>query len=47
MQLYYHPYGCSLAPAIVASEAAELEEMTVVEPHGRLDDVVQSLVAGR
>ncbi len=41
MQLYYHPYGCSLAPAIVAAEAGILLDFVHVDilgsPHTLAD----------
>lgn len=41
MQLYYHPYGCSLAPAIVAAEADILLDFVHVDilgaPHALVD----------
>lgn len=51
MQLYYHPYGCSLAPAIAAAEAGiELDFVyvdIVREPHRLADGVLYSEVNAR
>ena len=51
MQLYYHPYGCSLAPAIVAAEAGIPLDFVYVdiigEPHSLADDMLYSEINAR
>ncbi len=51
MQLYYHPYGCSLAPAIVAAEAGIALDLVYVdiigEPHRLADGTVYSQINTR
>lgn len=51
MQLYYHPYGCSLAPAIAAAEAGIDLDFVYVdiigEPHRLADGVLYSEINAR
>lgn len=51
MQLYYHPYGCSLAPAIAAAEAGIPLDFIYVdiigEPHTLADGVLYSEINAR
>jgi len=51
MQLYYHPYGCSLAPAIAAAEAGLALDLVYVdiigEPHTLADGMLYSEINAR
>jgi glutathione S-transferase len=51
MQLYYHPYGCSLAPAIAAAEAGIAADLVYVdiigEPHTLADNSLYTDVNAR
>jgi glutathione S-transferase len=51
MQLYYHPYGCSLAPAIAAAEAGIAVDLVYVdiigEPHALADNSLYTDVNAR
>ncbi|HEV2514091.1 MAG TPA: glutathione binding-like protein [Devosia sp.] len=51
MQLYYHPYGCSLAPAIVAAEAGiplDFVHVDIIgEPHTLADGMLYSEINAR
>ncbi|WP_439602532.1 glutathione binding-like protein [Devosia sp.] len=51
MQLYYHPYGCSLAPAIAAAEAGIALDLVYVdiigEPHRLADGTLYSQINTR
>jgi glutathione S-transferase len=51
MQLYYHPYGCSLAPAIAAAEAGIPLDFVYVdiigEPHRLADGLLYSEINAR
>lgn len=51
MQLYYHPYGCSLAPAIVAAEAGIALDYVYVdivgEPHRLADGTLYTKINAR
>lgn len=51
MQLYYHPYGCSLAPAIAAAEAGvdlDLVYVDIVgEPHRLADRTLYAEINAR
>lgn len=51
MQLYYHPYGCSLAPAIAAAEAGIALDLVYVdilgEPHTLADGLLYTEVNAR
>ena len=51
MQLYYHPYGCSLAPAIAAAEAGIALALVYVaiigDPHRRADGPLYSQINTR
>jgi glutathione S-transferase len=51
MQLYYHPYGCSLAPAIAAAEAGVVLDFVYVdiigEPHRLADGTLYSQINTR
>lgn len=51
MQLYYHPYGCSLAPAIAAAEADVPLDFTYVdimgEPHTLADSTLYTDINAR
>ncbi|WP_055048421.1 glutathione binding-like protein [Devosia sp. A16] len=51
MQLYYHPYGCSLAPAIAAAEAGidlDLVYVDIVgEPHRLADGTLYAEINAR
>jgi len=51
MQLYYHPYGCSLAPAIAAAEAGIALDLIYVdiigEPHRLADGTLYSQINTR
>ena len=51
MQLYYHPYGCSLAPAIAAAEAGIALDLVYVdiigEPHRLADGTLYGQVNTR
>jgi len=51
MQLFYHPYGCSLAPAIVAAEAGIPLDFTYVDiigaPHRLADGTLYAEINAR
>jgi glutathione S-transferase len=51
MQLYYHPYGCSLAPAIAAAEAGIALDLVYVdiigEPHTLADGMLYAEINAR
>ncbi len=51
MQLYYHPYGCSLAPAIAAAEAGIALDLVYVdiigEPHTLADGMLYTEINAR
>lgn len=51
MQLYYHPYGCSLAPAIAAAEAGIALDFAYVDiigdPHRLADGTLYSDINAR
>jgi len=51
MQLYYHPYGCSLAPAIAAAEAGIPLDFVYVdiigEPHRLADGLLYTEINAR
>ncbi len=51
MQLYYHPYGCSLAPAIAAAEAGIPLDFAYVDimgaPHTLADDTLYTDINAR